>query len=268
MLKKGNAGGVGYIAVALILGLGLLFGGCAGAMAGFQRSFQAQRAYEAGLSQYKAKEFPAAVQAFRRAVELDPRLDDAEAHLAWSYYHAGNYSMATKHFRQTIARQPEWPGLYDGLGWSRYRLERYQLALEAFREAVAMDPAYRDAGVGLAYSLFMLERYQEALPPLERLTREGEGNGLRSASTDLEQVRSRFAWTLYYLGDYARAQEQFARGISAQPDWAGLHNGLGWTLLKLGDRQSARQHFQHALKLQPELADAKEGLIQAEEAKL
>ncbi|HSB68709.1 MAG TPA: tetratricopeptide repeat protein [Candidatus Methylomirabilis sp.] len=267
-MKKRYPTGMGYITVALILGMGLLIGGCAGAMTSLQRSFQAQRAYEAGLSQYKAKDFAAAAQEFRRAVELDPRLDDAEAHLAWSHYHAGEYAMATKHFRQTIARQPEWPGLYDGLGWSRYRLERYQLALEAFQKAVAMDPTYRDAGVGLAYSLFMLKRYREALPHLERLTREGEGNGLRSASTDLEEVRSRYAWTLYYLGDAAKAREQFAKGISAQPNWAGLHNGLGWTLLKLGDRQSAKQHFQHALNLQPELADAEEGLMQAEQAKL
>lgn len=256
--------GAGYIALALMLATGLLLGGCAGTMAKIQDSFQAQRAYDAGLSRYQAKDYAGAITYFQRAVTLDPNFDDAEAQLAWSYYHTEQYLLATRHFRQALVRQPQWLGLYDGLGWSRYRLQRYNLALEAFQHAVALDPSYRDAGVGLAYSLFALERYREALPHLERLTREAEASGLRSASSDLEQVRGRYAWTLYYVGDYQKARGQFAKAVTARPDSAGLHNGLGWTLLRMGDPQKAGEHFEEALKLEPEFADAKEGLTQVE----
>jgi tetratricopeptide (TPR) repeat protein len=256
--------GIGYITLTLILGTGLLMGGCAGTMAKLQDSFQAQRAYDAGFNQYEAKDYAGAITQFQRALTLDPKFDDAEAQLAWSYYHTQQFLLATRHFRQVILRQPQWAGLYDGLGWSRYRLQRFHLALEAFQQASALDPGNRDAGVGLAFSLFALERYQEALPQLERLCREGEGNGLRNASPDLEQVRSRYAWTLFYLGDYQKAREQFAKAVAARPDWAGLHNGLGWTLLRMGDRKKAGEHFESALRLQPEFTDAKEGLTQVE----
>ena len=259
---------VGSVAAALLLGVGLLLGGCAGTMASIRDGYQAQRMYEAGLSRYQARDYEGALQQFQRALELDPKFDEAEAHLAWSYYHTEQYPQAIKHFRQALQRQPQWPGLYDGLGWSRYRMERYNLALEAFQQAVALDPGYRDAGVGLAYTLFALERYKEALPHLERLTREGEGNGLRSAASDLDQVGSRYAWTLFYLGEYAKAREQFAKRIPSRPDWAGLHNGMGWTLLRLKDPQRARVHFEHALKIQPDFADAKEGLTQATQANM
>lgn len=256
--------GIGFIIVALVLGAGLLLGGCAGTMAMVQESFQAQRAYDAGLSRYQAKDYAGAIAQFQRAVTLDPKFDDAEAQLAWSYYHTEQHLLATRHFRQALVRQPQWPGLYDGLGWSRYRLQRYHLALEAFQQAVALDPSYRDARVGVAYTLFTLERYAEAFPLLDRLTREAEGNGLRNASPDLEQVRSRYAWTLFYFGDYQKARDQFAKAVAARPDWAGLHNGRGWTFLRMGNRQKAGEHFEYALKLQPELADAKEGLAQVE----
>jgi tetratricopeptide (TPR) repeat protein len=257
-----------FLAVTLLLGSGLLTGGCAGTLARVRDDYQAQRIYEAGLSRYKTKDYTGALQQFQRALELDPSFDEAKAHLAWSYYHAGEFIPATKHFRQALLRQPQWAGLHDGLGWSRYRMERYNLALEAFQQAVALDPSYRDADVGVAYTHFALGRYREALPRLERLTRDGEGNALRSASSDLEQVRSRYAWTLFYLGDYGQAREQFRKGIAARPDWAGLRNGMGWTLLQLNDPQRARDHFEYALKLVPDFADAKEGLSQARQAKM
>ncbi len=254
--------------VAVFLGLefSLLVVGCDTALAQpftkLREGFQAQRAYDAGLKRYGEKDYVGAIPSFQRALALVPDFDDAEAHLAWSYYYTEEYSQAARHFRQAIARRPNWEGLYNGLGWTRYRVKRYHLALDAFQQAVSLDPRYRDAAVGLTYALFELGRYAEALPHLERLTREGEGNMLQSPARDLGEVRSRFAWTLFYVGDYARARVQFTRGIAARPNWYGLHNGLGWTLLRLGDREQARQSFQRALQLRSDYADATEGLAQ------
>lgn len=259
---------VGIIyATAVSLGLAVLMVGCSATMAQvsnrIEQSHEARRAYDKGLDRYQAEDYAGAIPFLERALELDATFDDAEARLAWSYYHTESYSRATLHFRQALARQPKWEGLYDGLGWSRYRVGRYYLALDAFRQALALDPRYWDAAVGFAYSLFELGRYAEALPYLGRLTREGEGSMLQSPSADLEQVRSRLAWTLFYLAEYQKAQEQFMKGLAARPDWYGLHNGLGWTYLRLGDRARARESFQRALRLQPNYADAKEGLALA-----
>ncbi len=247
----------------LVLALSVLAGSCstvAQLPATLQAGWQAQRSYEAGLERYNAKDYSGAIQHLQRALDLEPNFDDAEAYLAWSFYYTAQYTEATRHFRQALRRQPKWEGLQDGLGWSRYRLGRYHIALEAFQQALALDPTYRDAAVGLAYSLFELGRYAEALPHLERLTHEGEASPSRRPAPDLENVRSRYAWSLLYVGDFERARDQFAKGIAARPDWYGLYNGLGWTYLKLGDRSRARQSFRRALQLKSDLTDAQEGL--------
>jgi Tfp pilus assembly protein PilF len=252
---------------ALGLALLLLFTGCSGLRSQVSQQWtharQAQRSYHEGLARYEANDYRGAIPHFARALASDPTFDDAEAHLAWSYYYLGDYPQATRHFRQALARQPRWEGLHAGLGWSRYRVGRSHLALEAFQAALALDPRYRDAAVGRAYALFELGRYAEALPHLERLTREGEGHGLQSPTADVEEVRSRFAWALYYGGHYSRARDEFTKGLAARPTWYGLHSGLGWTYLKLGDRGQAQASFQRAVQLKPDFADARQGLAQA-----
>lgn len=249
------------------LTVALLFSGCSGMLSQvsekFEKGRRAQISYNEGLELYQAKNSAGAIPHLERALALQPDFDDAEAYLAWSYYHIGNYPQATRHFLQGISRQPRWEGLHNGLGWSRYRVGRYRLAIEAFQQALDLDPRYREAAVGRAYSLFELGRYAEALPHLERLTREGEGHALQSPAQDVEEVRSQFAWALYYVGQYGRAREEFTKGIAARPNWYGLHNGLGWTFLKLGDRERGRASFQRALQLKSDFADARAGLAQA-----
>jgi tetratricopeptide (TPR) repeat protein len=246
------------LVLALTIGIGFVASGCAA----MTQSLQAQRSYDQGRERYQAKDYAGAIPHLERALGAQPDFDEAEALLAWSYYHVAKYPEATKHFRQALARKPQWEGLHGGLGWTRYRVGRYQLALESFRQALALDRNYRDAAVGYAYTLFDLGRYAEAVSHLERLTKEGEGGMLQSPASDVGEVRSRFAWTLFYLGDYAKAREQFTKGIAARPEWSGLHNGLGWTFLRLGDKVQARRSFQRAVDLKPDLADAREGLAQ------
>jgi Tfp pilus assembly protein PilF len=111
--------------------------------------------------------------------------------------------------------------------------------------------------------LFELGRYREAAPGLEQLIRDGRATAFRKPAPDLEEVRNRYAWSLFYLGEYEKARAEFARGIAVHPEWYGLYNGLGWTQLRIGDRAAARASFQRALQLQPNYADAKEGLDEA-----
>jgi tetratricopeptide (TPR) repeat protein len=251
----------------LTLALAGVLTGCASTLSNigttFQKGHEAQGYYIAGKEKYEAGDYAGAIPHFQRTLFLDPKYDEAEATLAWSYYHLGNYPEATRHFRQVVARQPRWEGAWNGLGWSRYRAERYHLAVEAFQEAVSLDPRYRDAAVGLANAYFELGWYAEALPSLERLTREGEGHIFQSPTADVEEVRARTAWCLYYVGQYEKAREQFTKGLRVHPDLYGLHTGLGWTYLKLGDRARARESFRRALTLKPDYADARTGLAQA-----
>jgi Flp pilus assembly protein TadD len=256
-----TSGRFAFLALGLVT---LLLSGCTAVTTAVRDGHESQQAYYAGVAHFEAKNYGAAVAPFERAVSLDPTFDSARAYLAWTYYEVADYPQATRHFRLALARQPQWPGLHDGLGWTRYYAGRYHLAMESFGEAIALEPKYRDARVGLAYSLFALERYTEARPLLEALVREGEKTLFGSALPDEEDVRARYAWTLFYLDDLHGAQAEFLRGLAARPNWAGLHNGLGWTVLRLGDRAGAQRSFKQALALRSDFDDAQQGLVLAQ----
>jgi tetratricopeptide (TPR) repeat protein len=266
MRNPGRRGREGRV-LGLVLILGLVLVGCAETRSEIATSFRegriAQQNYDAGKAKYRARDYAAAVLLFQRTLALDPQYDDAEVYLGWSYFHRGQYTDATQHFRQVTVRQPRWEGAWNGLGWSQFRAGQYQSALAAFQEALALDPTYHDAAVGLAYALFELHRYREALPYLHRLTREGAYIYVPDLNSDVEEVRSRYAWCLYYTGAYDKARDEFVKGRAVRPKWQGLHNGLGWTYLKLGDRSRARESFQRALQLDPNYADARAGLAEA-----
>jgi tetratricopeptide (TPR) repeat protein len=253
--------------LALAAALGVVLVGCAETRSEIQTFWSegriAQQNYYAGKTKYRVRDYAGAIPLFERTLSLDPKYDDAEIDLGWCYYHLGKYPDATRHFRQVLARQPRWEGPWNGLGWSEYGSGQYQLALEAFQEAISLDPVYRDAAIGLAYSLFELGRYRDALPHLHRLTREGEGGIFGVTVADVEEVRSRYAWCLYYVGQHEKARAEFVKGLQARPKWYGLHSGLGWTYLKLGDRAKARESFQKALQLAPDYTDARTGLAEA-----
>jgi tetratricopeptide (TPR) repeat protein len=245
------------------LAVAVLLPGCASLSIQLQQQHEAQVAFDEGVQRYNAREYAAALPSFRHALALRQAFDEAEAYLAWTEYYLAKYPEAALHFRQVIARQPRWEGLYDGLGWTRYREGRYHIALQAFQQALDLAPSYRDAAIGSSFSLFELGRYREAGPRLEQLLQEGRATTSRKSAPDLEEVRSRYAWSLFYLGEYERARVEFATGLAVHPEWYGLHNGMGWSQLQLGDRVGARASFERALRLRPDYADAKEGLDEA-----
>ena len=218
--------------VGLVITLGVILVGCAATRSEIQTEFReariAQQNYEAGKVKYRAGDYAGAVPLLQRTLSLDPQYDDAEMYLGWSHYHLGRYPDASRHFRQVVARQPRWVGAWNGLGWSQYRARQYQPALEAFQAAVSLDPTYRDVGVGLAYALFELGRYRDALPHLHRLTRDGAYLYFPDLDSDVEEVRSYYAWCLYYTGGVSAGPRGVCQGApgpsqtGGPPQWPGL----------------------------------------------
>lgn len=103
-----------------------------------------------------------AEEAFRQALELNPRDAWALAGLGWVRQDRQEYADAEQSFRQALALVEHREGAHNGLGWSLYGLGRYAEAEPHFRRAVDLNSSFIDALYGLGQTRERLGRFEQA----------------------------------------------------------------------------------------------------------
>ncbi|HEY9282863.1 MAG TPA: tetratricopeptide repeat protein, partial [Pyrinomonadaceae bacterium] len=127
-----------------------------------------------GMVEDSRKNYDAACEAYRKALELRPDDVFASNNLAWNYaeYGKGNLDEAMRLAQGVVQRQPEEPGFADTLGWVYYKKGLHAAAVEQLQKAVtktaargADAPVYR---LHLAQALAAAGRKAEARQQLQQ----------------------------------------------------------------------------------------------------
>jgi tetratricopeptide (TPR) repeat protein len=92
-----------------------------------------------------------AADAYRRALELDPTLADAQVNLGRLLHEAGDPRGAAGHYRKAIELRPDNVIALFNLGVALTDLRMPDEAILAYRTALAADPACADAHYNLAH---------------------------------------------------------------------------------------------------------------------
>ncbi len=157
------------------------------------------------------EEYERAVEAYRRALEMDPGHAQARAGLGDALYRLQRYEEAIDSMQQALALQPDQPSapaLHYLTGESWQALNRPEQAQEQYESALRINPEFDDAARRLAELLFAQQRYREAL--------------------DIYQSMA-----------------------DRNPDDAGTHSNIGSVLYMLGRPEEALQKYEQALSLDP-----------------
>lgn len=109
-------------------------------------------AFLAGSMAHKAKQTDRAVEAYRKALELDPEYDKAWNNLAICYLEAKRYEEAVPAFTRLIELEgPSYKNHYN-VGLCRYFLGQYDESLAAFKAALAIEKTVNVLnGIGLVW---------------------------------------------------------------------------------------------------------------------
>ncbi len=91
-----------------------------------------------------------AIEAYRRALELDPAHADSHCNLGSIYYNQGRRGPARACFERALAEVPQHVEANLNLATMLEEDERNELALRHYKRALASDPLYADAHVSLA----------------------------------------------------------------------------------------------------------------------
>lgn len=115
------------------------------------------------------KQYPRALEAFNKSINLDQKLLKAKYNQAVSYDRLGNIRYSEFVFRNLIKSNPGYSLSYDGLAVTLSKAGRAKEAIAFHEKAIALDPREASYYYNCAISYLMLGNTAKALEQQEKL---------------------------------------------------------------------------------------------------
>lgn len=181
---------------------------CVATAAGAPRSVKAQ--INLGQHWLKAGRVDSAIEAFRRALAIDPGSADATLNLGAALVGKGEMIEAITLYRQGVRAHPDCAAMHLNLGALEAGLGDGSGAEASFRRAVALAPDNAVARFNLGLALSRRGALEEALA--EYRASVGADPGYPEAWNGMGAV-------LIKMGRLAEAREAIGRALSLRPDY-------------------------------------------------
>ncbi len=221
------------------------------------RKKDAQLCFNIASAYLYLKDFPNAIEWFKKTVEQKPDYAAAHRNLGMIYAREKKFDDAIPAFKEAIkftsSDSPEIVGLFAALGNAFLNLSMLEKAIEAFETAIRCgnqiqqqpqtEMAYSHYGLGVA--LLQFERSIEtkllAKPLYQRL--------------DAMESRSLFEKPPK-LRRYDAILNAFKSATAYKPDFADAYMTMGVAYLSIGDARNASYAYREVVRLKPDYAEA------------
>ncbi len=118
---------------------------------------------EKGNNNYHKSEFEKAIEAYKKAIKIDPDSDGAHHNIGLAYDNLGKFEKAIEAYKKAIEINPDSDGAHHNIGLAYYNLGKFEKAIEAYKKAIEISPNSDVAydGMGLAY--LKLGKFKETM---------------------------------------------------------------------------------------------------------
>lgn len=179
-----------------------------------------------------------AINAYSRAIELNPKYGAAYFNRGCAYYALGNYGQAIKDYEKAIEFNPNDAKVYYNRGNAYDELGNRNQAIRDYDKAIELNPRYTWAynNRGNAYSKF--GNYSQAIKDYNK--------AIEVNPNDAAAYVNR-GGTYYDLGKYNQAIEDFDKAIELNPKVAAAYWKRGKAYEKLGKHEQATEDYNRAM---------------------
>jgi tetratricopeptide (TPR) repeat protein len=174
---------------------------------------------------------------------------------------AGKFDEAIAKFNEVLKEVPKCPECYIGIGHSSAAKKDYPAAEAAYKKAIELDPNLIEAYSGLATVYNDQKKFAEAKEMSAEVMKRASGGGASGGGADTLYNAGVISWN---ANDFAKAQEQFAAALAANPNHAESHFMLGQVYLNLGKLPEAAKEFEAYTKIAPNGPNAKDAASKIE----
>jgi tetratricopeptide (TPR) repeat protein len=216
-----------------------------------------------GLALYDQGKYDEAIQAYDKAIEIDPQNADAWDNKGTTLHKLGKYDEAIQAYDKAI----ELDYLEDTYAWYNKGLalakqSKYDEAIQAFDKAIEINPKDADAwnNKGLALGkLGLTAESKAAIDRAKELETEGSTGTPGTISISPNATGTAKDWfdegnTLYAQGRYDDAIQAFDKAIEIDPQDADVRYNKGAPLYGQKKYGEAIQAYDKAIEIDPQYA--------------
>jgi tetratricopeptide (TPR) repeat protein len=195
-----------------------------------------------------------AIEHYRQAIELKPDMVPARNNLGAALLAQGNTDEAVEHLLKALQWNPEFSELYNNLGLARFKQGNITEAIGHYSKAVQLDPDSAEAHFNLGVALSEQGKNKEGIQHIQKAL---------ALNPDYAEAHNNLGGQLLSQGNIDDALVHINRALAINPELAEAHNNLGIIMIRQGKLDAAISHFQNAVRLQPDFTLAQNNLARA-----
>jgi tetratricopeptide (TPR) repeat protein len=248
------------------------------------QSKQAQLAlhFRAGQQAFQAGQLDRAVEEYKKVLQLDPSLVEAQVNLGLAYHALGHYDQAIAELEKAAQINPKLLSANLFLGIDYLKLGMNRKAAVTLRRALSIDPSNREARRALSTSELAQERYRDAAKEFRTIfSRETDQEEAwfnlghdyldlaKRLSATLTMRHQASAWAHRFSADswserqsWNDAAREYRSALHIDSRQPGLHSQLGMAYLRQGKADEAEGEFRAELQLDSHYTLAQLGMAE------
>ena len=204
-------------------------------------------AYNLGLADFKAGNFPSAVEPLRKAETAQPSRADIKDLLGMTYFFSGDYPSAVAELEPLNKSGVQDPELMYALGLSLAHTGRQPQGEMIVRQLVRQNPRIADAHQALGEVLAMKGEFADAAAEFSQAIQ---------LDPNLPQGHYDLGLALLRQSKFPGAAAEFQQAATQDPHSALAEFHLGLCLSYMERLDEALQHLERSTQLDPTYADA------------
>ncbi len=204
----------------------------------------ARNHYLIGMVYADLGDYQLAIDAFQRALKIDPQLGVSSVQIAQIFQQKGIYDQAIEHYKQALATAPS-AEVFGALGTLWLLQGEFDQAVNSLQRALTFDPHSPTLNQNLLaayhrWGIHYLERdqFSDAFNCFER--------GLKRFPFS-EILLSDLAATHAAAGKYQKALDIYQRVMQINPEYTAVKVGMGATLNNWGSQYARNKEWEQAL---------------------
>lgn len=202
----------------------------------------AKAAVQQGMHFGVQGQFDRALDAFNRAIALDPGNAVSWIFRANTHFAMQHCDLAMPDFDQSIKLNPGIPQAYTGRGYCDLVTGHFETAADDFKQAIALKPDYPEAYNGLGNAHNEMKQYALAVVDLNKAI---------ELKTDYGIAIGNRGWAYNGLGQNESALADFRRAAELAPKYWQMYRGMAIVHARMGDYPAAIKDADVWLKESP-----------------